>query len=76
MDYSEYTKKELVDMINKLEGPEVTTRARKDTLIEILMERMKPEPVIIEPVMPTTKSKTPFIIAAVLAVIVVFILAT
>ena len=33
------TKAEIVDMINMLPGPMVTTRARKDTLLEILAER-------------------------------------
>ena len=48
MDLSHYTKKELVDMINKLDGPEVTTRPRKATLIEILLERIPVEPVDID----------------------------
>ena len=48
MDLSHYTKKELVSMINQLEGPEVTTRPRKDTLIEILLERMPVEPVSLD----------------------------
>ncbi len=40
------TKQEIVDIINALKGPMVTTRARKDTLLEILRERqedVKPE---------------------------------
>ncbi len=40
------TKQEIVDKINTYPGPMVTTRARRDTLLEILSERMdnyKPE---------------------------------
>ena len=37
----DYTKKELVEMINALPGPMVTTRPRKDTLLEILAERQE-----------------------------------
>ena len=52
MDLSHYTKKELVSMINQLEGPEVTMRPRKDTLIEILLDRMPVEPVDIDKYVP------------------------
>lgn len=38
--FKDITKAEIVDMINALPGPPVTTRARKDTLIEILEQRM------------------------------------
>ena len=40
-NYEQKTKKELVELINMLQGPEVTTRPRKDTLIEILKERVE-----------------------------------
>ena len=52
MDLSHCTKKELVSMINQLEGPEVTMRPRKDTLIEILLDRMPVEPVDIDKYVP------------------------
>ena len=37
------TKLELVAKINRYPGPVVTTRARKDTLVEILNARMEEE---------------------------------
>ncbi len=47
MNNTDLTKAELVAMINALPGPEVTTRPRKDTLVEILIDRqmmaMEPE---------------------------------
>ncbi len=39
MNNTDLTKAELVAMINALPGPEVTSRPRKDTLVEILMDR-------------------------------------
>ena len=61
------TKAEIVELINMYPGPEVTTRARKDTLLEILNER---EENAEKPMKKKCNMKKPLAIAAAIAVIV------
>ena len=49
------TKKEIVDLINALPGPMVTTRARKDTLLELLQDRQTVAIAMETPDMPMAK---------------------
>ena len=55
-------KQQLVDAINSYPGPEVTTRARKDTLLEILEERKM------------ARKKNPYKAAAIFAVLGIVII--
>lgn len=51
--YKDNTKAQIVDYINALPGPPVTTRARKDTLIEILEQREADVKASIDAFLPT-----------------------